>query len=214
MSAVSHALTISEPIRFQQVRDGVFSVEGTPADCVNVAVRKILAEPPDILVSGINRGANVGDDIVYSGTIAGAREASMLNIPAMAVSLARAEEKADYEEAARFTTGLARDIASRRKELGRRTFLNINVPTGKIRGVRVTKQGMRDYVESVEEPVDSGTGVYSWPKDSFDPMMKGISDLIAVRESYISVTPLQIDFTNYSALERLESWDLSWNGSS
>ena len=212
MSAASHALTISEPVRFERAAEGVFSVEGTPADCVSLAVGKLLSEPPDIVVSGINRGANVGDDITYSGTVARAREAAMLNLPTIAVSLARSEEDEDYTQAAQFATELARDVGTRRKELGRRTFLNVNVPVGKIRGVRITTQGRRDYWANVEERVEPRSRVYSWLKQGFSRDKNGMSDLIAVRGSYISVTPLQLDFTDHDALEHLESWNLTWNG--
>ncbi len=103
MSAVSHALTISAPLRFEHLEDRTFFVEGTPADCVNLAVGKLLPNPPDIVVSGINRGANVGDDIAYSGTVAGAREAAMLGVPSIAISFASKDEDADYRAAASFT---------------------------------------------------------------------------------------------------------------
>ncbi len=166
MSAVSHALTISEPLRFEHIESRTFSVEGTPADCVNLAVGKLLPKPPDVVVSGINRGANVGDDIAYSGTVAGAREAAMLGVRSLAVSLATKGEDADYGIAAAFAAEIT-DVVVKKKDWGRRTFLNVNVPNNKVRGVRVTSQGRRDYWAKVEERVDPRSRVYYWIKQGF-----------------------------------------------
>ncbi len=212
MSAVSHALTISAPLRFEHLEARTFFVEGTPADCVNLAVGKLLPHPPDIVVSGINHGANVGDDIAYSGTVAGAREAAMLGVPSIAVSLASKDEDADYSAAAGFASEIVRTMVEK-KEWNRRTFLNVNVPRGKVHGVRVTSQGRRDYWAKVEERVDPRSRVYYWIKQGFSRWEKnGMSDIHALRNHYISVTPLQFDFTNYKALDELESWDLRFNG--
>ncbi len=212
MSAVSHGLTISAPLRFEHLEARTFFVEGTPADCVNLAVGKLLPNPPDIVVSGINRGANVGDDIAYSGTVAGAREAAMLGVPSIAVSLATKDEDADYSAAAGFASEIVRTLVEK-KDWSRRTFLNVNVPKGKVRGVRVTSQGRRDYWAKVEERVDPRSRVYYWIKQGFSRWEKnGMSDIHALRSHYISVTPLQFDFTNYNALDELVSWDLRFNG--
>jgi 5'-nucleotidase len=153
MSAVSHALTIHEPLRFEHVGERSFKVEGTPADCVNLAVVKLFPKPPDVVVSGINRGANVGDDIAYSGTVAGAREAAMLGVPSMAVSLASKDPSADYSHAAAFAAQVL-PVLARQKEWSRRTFLNVNVPDAKVKGVRVTSQGRRPSWTKVEEKID------------------------------------------------------------
>lgn len=212
MSAVSHALTISEPLRFEHLEHRSFAVEGTPADCVNLAVGKLLPKPPDIVVSGINRGANVGDDIAYSGTVAGAREAAMLGVASIAVSLATREEEADYSIAARFAAELSKTVVAKGR-WARRTFLNVNVPTKKIKGVRITSQGRRDYWAKVEERVDPRSRVYYWIKQGFSRWEKnGMSDIHALRDDYISVTPLQFDFTAYAALEELQTWGLGFNG--
>lgn len=214
MSAVSHALTIHEPLRFEHVGERMFSVEGTPADCVALAVGKLFPRPPDLVVSGINRGANVGDDIAYSGTVAGAREAAMLGVPSMAISLASKNENADYGPAAAFAAQLAHIVAGK-KHWHRRTFLNVNVPNARVKGVRITSQGHRDYWAPVEEKVDPSSRVYFWLKQGFSRTEKeAVSDIRALRESYISVTPLQFDFTAYSALEELEGLDLKFNGAS
>jgi 5'-nucleotidase len=212
MSAVSHALTIHEPLRFEHVGERSFKVEGTPADCVNLAVVKLLPKPPDVVVSGINRGANVGDDIAYSGTVAGAREAVMLGVPSVAVSLASKEGGADYSNAAAFTAQLI-PLLAKMKEWSRRTFLNVNVPDSKVKGVRITSQGHRASWTKVEEKIDPASRVYYWVKHGLTKVEKEtISDISALRDSYISITPLQFDFTAYSALEELQSWDLRFNG--
>jgi 5'-nucleotidase len=213
MSAVSHALTIHEPLRFEHVAGRAFKVEGTPADCVNLAVVKLFPKPPDLVVSGINRGANVGDDIAYSGTVAGAREAAMLGVPSMAVSLASKDPEADYTQAATFAVQLAPLVAGK-KEWSRRTFLNVNVPDSKVRGVRITSQGRRGSWTKVEERVDPASRIYYWMKQGFSKGERdgAASDVSALRDSYISITPLQFDFTADSALEELLSWDVRFNG--
>jgi 5'/3'-nucleotidase len=214
MSAVSHALTIHEPLRFEHVGERMFSVEGTPADCVALAVAKLLPRPPDVVVSGINRGANVGDDIAYSGTVAGAREAAMLGVPSMAISLASKDDKASYAPAAAFAAQLA-GIVAEKKHWHRRTFLNVNVPNAKVKGVRITSQGHREQWAKVEERVDPRSRVYFWLKQGFTRAEKeGMTDVAAIRESYISITPLQFDFTAYSAIEELEALNLKFNGAS
>ncbi len=212
MSAVSHALTISAPLRFEHLEQRTFFVEGTPADCVNLALRKLLPRPPDIVVSGINRGANVGDDIAYSGTVAGARQAAMLGVPSIAVSLATREDDVDYSTAAAFAAEIV-EVVVKKKDWGRRTFLNVNVPNSKVKGVRITSQGRHDGWARVEERVEPSSRVYYWIKQGFTRWDKtGMSDIHALRDQYISVTPLQFDFTNYNALETLESWNLQFNG--
>jgi len=211
MSAVSHALTINAPVRYEPVDDNLYAVEGTPADCVNLAVGNLLPQAPDLLVSGINRGANLGDDVTYSGTVAGAMEGAMLGIPSFAVSLA-SKESLDYRPAAAFAAELAR-ILLEKKNLPRRTFLNVNVPTGTIKGIRITSQGRRDYRPELEERVDPRSRVYFWIKEGFSRWERnGVSDVTAIREGLISITPLHMDLTNYKVLDELLSWNLSWNG--
>lgn len=212
VSGISHALTISAPLRYERVEEHAFSVDGTPADCVNLAVANLLPQPPELVVSGINRGANLGDDVTYSGTVAGAMEGAILGIPSFAVSLA-SKSHDDYSVAAAFSVYLARVVEQ--KKLPRRTFLNVNVPPGEVSGVRITSQGHRDYWAKVEERVDPRSRVYFWIKQGISRWERnGISDIHAVREKLISVTPLHIDYTNYSVLDELTSWDLNINGAS
>ncbi len=210
VSGVSHALTLSEPLRYQQLEKKVFSVEGTPTDCVNLAVRNLLPHRPDLLVSGINRGANLGDDVTYSGTVAGAMEGAMLGITSFAVSLA-SKTSEEFGTASEFAVQLAQIVT--RKKLPRQTFLNVNVPTGDVEGIRITSQGSGDYRANVEERADQRSRVYFWIKQGFSRWERnGISDIAAVRENLISVTPLHVDLTNYNALDELASWGLNWNG--
>jgi 5'-nucleotidase len=211
VSGVSHALTLSAPLRYERIDEHVFSVEGTPTDCINLAVGNLLSHPPELLVSGINRGANLGDDVTYSGTVAGAMEGAIMGISSFAVSLA-SKSHDDYGQAAEFAVQLGRILLE--KKLPRRTFLNVNVPTGEIEGVRITTQGHRNYWAKVEERIDPRSRVYFWIKQGFSRWEKnGVSDINAVRENQISITPLHIDFTNYEALEELASWEIGWNGS-
>ncbi len=212
MSGVSHALTLAAPLRYERVDEHVFSVNGTPTDCVNLAVANLLSSPPQLIVSGINRGANLGDDVTYSGTVAGAMEGAILGIPSFAVSLA-SKLDGDYSIAAEFSAELAMSL--RKNKLPRRTFLNVNVPPGEVKGVRITSQGLRSYRAAVEERIDPRSRVYFWIKQGFSRWEKnGVSDIIAVRDQMISITPLHIDFTNYDALEEVASWGLTWNGAS
>lgn len=210
VSGVSHALTLSEPLRYQQLEERLFSVEGTPTDCVNLAVRNLLTYSPDLLVSGINRGANLGDDVTYSGTVAGAMEGAMLGITSFAVSLV-SKTSEEFATASEFALQLAEIIT--RKKLPRQTFLNVNVPTGDVKGIRITNQGNGDGRASAEKRVDPPSPVFFWRKQGFSRWDRnGISDIAAVRENLISVTPLHVDFTNYNALDELASWGLNWNG--
>jgi 5'-nucleotidase len=205
VSGISHALTVSEPLRYEKLEEDVFAVSGTPADCVNLAIGNLLKGRPDLVVSGINRGANVADDVTYSGTVAGAMEGAMLGITSFAVSLA-SKQSEDFATAAEFALQLAQIVSE--KKLPHRTFLNVNVPIGKVEGVRITSQGRPN-----PDPRDAGARLYSWIKQGWSGAERnGISDIAAVRESLISVTPLHVDFTNYHALDELASWGLNWNG--
>ena len=150
-SAIGHALTLRRPLRIEEVSANVFSVDGTPTDCVNLAVTTVLKSLPDLVVSGINKGYNIGDDVTYSGTVAGALEAALLGIPAMAVSLQGGlEYDFTYAAGAAFTVA----EALLRHPLAGRAFLNVNVPRGRIRGFRTAVQARRNHVTSVSARVD------------------------------------------------------------
>ena len=212
MSAVSHALTIHQSVEFEHVENRTFAVEGTPADCVSLAVNKLLTKTPDLVVSGINRGANVADDVAYSGTVGAAREAAMLGIRAIAVSLATRTDEADYSRAAAFMSEII-PVVLRKNRWGRRTFLNVNVPEAAIQGVRVTSHGRREPFGKLELNDAPHALAYPWIQQGFTRHDKGnMTDIQALREDFVSVTPLHFDFTNYNAIEELESWDLKFNG--
>ena len=214
MSAVSHALTIKRSVSYE--RNGLrgFAVEGTPADCVSLAVKQFLPATPDVVVSGINRGANLAGDIAYSGTIGGAREAAMLGSPALAVSLT-SKESQDYEPAALFATKVVQLVVQR--GMGSLQLLNINVPAGPTVGVRVTRQGR---FSDFSAPQMRRSGKRSrlsrfWGKRrDKEPSGSGgddglMSDVAAVREHFISVTPLGLDTTHYEGVEALKAWHLT-----
>jgi len=202
-SAIGHALTLRHPLRLEAIDDRVFAVEGTPTDCVNVAVTHVFKGLPALVVSGINKGWNLGDDITYSGTVAGALEGALLGIPAMAVSLRQTRGDYDFSYAARAAATLGE--AMLRRPLPPRTFLNINVPKGQPQGYRVTVQAKRNHVTSVSERHDPKGRPYYWieeGQDEWEPHDR--SDYQAVRDGYISLTPLHPDLTAHHALAAVE----------
>jgi 5'/3'-nucleotidase len=203
-SAIGHALTLRRPLRLDPVKDGVYAVDGTPTDCVNVAITQVFSgELPDLVVSGINKGYNLGDDITYSGTVAGALEGALLGIPSLAVSLRATRGEYDFSFAARAAAVLA--DAMLRSPLPPRTFLNVNVPKGQPRGYRTTVQAKRNHITSVAERQDPKGRSYFWIEEGqneWEPHDK--SDYQAVRDGYVSVTPLHPDLTAYSALKAVE----------
>ena len=201
-SAIGHALTLRRPLRVERLRPDVYEVDGTPTDCVNVALARILDAPPDLVVSGINKGYNLGDDVTYSGTVAGAMEAALLGIPGIAVSLARAVETYDFAPAAAAAAQVAERVLSR--GLSSRTFVNINVPAGQPKGFRTTIQARRNHVTVVDERLDPRGRPYYWIEEGQnDWEANDRSDYAAVKAGYVSVTPLQPDLTDYEALELL-----------
>ena len=202
-SAIGHALTLRRPLRIEQVGEGVFEVDGTPTDCVNVAVIKSYAGAlPDLVVSGINKGYNLGDDVTYSGTVAGAMEGALLGIASIAVSLERGHSQIDFAPAARAASDIAALVL--REGLPARTFLNLNVPPGEPRGFRLTVQAKRNHVTTVDERLDPRGRPYYWIEEGQnDWESHDRSDYQAVRDGVVSVTPLQPDLTDYAALGRL-----------
>jgi 5'-nucleotidase len=203
-SAIGHALTLRHPLRLETVGEHVFAVDGTPTDCVNVAITQVFQGAlPDLVVSGINKGWNLGDDITYSGTVAGALEAALLGIPSMAVSLRATRAEYDFSHAARAAASLADAII--RSPLPPRTFLNVNVPKGQPKGYRVTVQAKRNHVTSVMERHDPKGRPYYWIEEGQNEWQPhDRSDYQAVRDGYVSVTPLHPDLTAYGALKAVE----------
>jgi 5'-nucleotidase len=210
-SAVSHSLTLHRPLRIEQVGPRAFAVDGTPTDCINLAINGILLERPRLVISGINRGANLGDDITYSGTVSAAMEATLLGVPAVAVSVV-AEHEFDFAPAAAFTQRLAAAVLG--DHLPPDTLLNVNVPglpAEQIKGFALTRQGKRRYADAIVEKVDPRGKKYYWiGGGSLDFVDGEGTDFSAVRQGLISVTPLHLDLTNYGSLTRLQTLDLRW----
>jgi 5'-nucleotidase len=203
-SAIGHALTLRHPLRLETISDHVFGVDGTPTDCVNIAITQIFKGLPDLVVSGINKGWNLGDDITYSGTVAGALEGALLGAPAIAASLAATRGTYDFSYAARAAASIAEALL--RKPLPSRTFLNINVPKGTPKGYRVTVQAKRNHVTSVAERHDPKGRPYFWIEEGqneWEPHDR--SDYQAVRDGYVSVTPLHPDLTAHHSLAAVEA---------
>lgn len=208
-SAVGHALTLDHPLRAEEVKPHVFAVDGTPTDCVNLGIHGLLDESPQLVVSGINRGANLGDDITYSGTVCAALEASLMGLPAIAVSL----DASDFNpDALQIAAGFVQELALRvlDKGLPDNTFLNVNVPATRPKGVRLTIQGKRKYGEGVVCNQDPRGRKYYWIGGS-EVGFENIpgSDCNAVAEGLISVTPLKTTMTHESAHGHLSRW--SWS---
>jgi 5'-nucleotidase len=202
-SAIGHALTLRRPLRMEKLREGVYEVDGTPTDCVNLAYTQLYDTPPDLIVSGINKGYNLGDDVTYSGTVSGALEGALLGVPSIAVSLERAPGTYDFVPSARMTATLAAAVLER--GLPPRTFLSVNVPTGEPLGMRVTVQGKRNHVTVVSERTDPRGKSYYWIEEgenNWEPHDR--SDFQAVKDGYLSITPLQPDLTAYDAMAHVE----------
>jgi 5'-nucleotidase len=203
-SAIGHALTLRRPLRVEQLRDGVYEVDGTPTDCVNIALTKLYTSPPDLIVSGINKGYNLGDDVTYSGTVSGALEGALLGVPSIAVSQERTQGVYDFRHAAAAAVTIAR-LVLRGGIVGPQTFLSLNVPTGTPKGFRLTVQARRNHVTTVDERTDPRGRPYYWIEEGeneWEPHDR--SDFQAVRDGYVSVTPLQADMTDHDALAGLE----------
>jgi 5'-nucleotidase len=202
-SAVSHSLTLHSPLRAVELRPDVFAVDGTPTDCVNLALHGLLETRPDIVMSGINRGANLGDDITYSGTVSAAMEATLMGVPAVALSLTEAPfQTRNFLHAARLAADLCRYVMA--SGLPRDTFLNVNIPKGKPKGIRMTRQGKRQYQDMVVEKVDPRGKKYYWIGGAglgFED--EPGTDSQAIGRGDVSITPLHLDMTNYRSLQRL-----------
>lgn len=207
-SAIGHALTLRRPLRVQEVAPRVYEVDGTPTDCVNIGVTQIYREKPDLVLSGINKGYNLGDDVTYSGTVAGAMEGALLGIPSIAVSLERSHGTYDFGPSAAAAAAVAEAVL--RHGLAARTFLNINVPPGNPRGTRITVQARRNHVTVVDARIDPRNQPYYWIEEGqneWEPHDR--SDYQAVKDGYVSITPLQPDLTAYDLLDALEELGLT-----
>lgn len=209
-SATAHSLTLHRPLRVEKIRKNFYAVDGTPADCVHLAVNGLLSEGPRLIVSGINKGPNLGNDITYSGTVSAAFEGTLLGIPSIAVSLA-ARARFKFQPAAQFAARVAAYVMKR--GLPGDTFLNVNVPNldeEDIRSYKITRQG-RYHVHGNQavEKVDPRGRKYYWIGGGTMVFEEGgETDHDAVSKGFISITPLHIDLTSYGSIEKLKKWRL------
>jgi 5'-nucleotidase len=206
-SAIGHALTLRHPLRLERLRPSVYTVDGTPTDCVNVAIEHVLHGKPDLIASGINKGWNLGDDVTYSGTVAGALEGALLGIPSIAVSTQNKDNHFEFGPAAEAAAAVAEAVLER--GMPRFTFLNINVPFGPSRGFRATVQARRNHVTVVSRRIDPRGRPYYWIEEGEnDWQPHDRSDYQAVRDGYVSISPIEPDMTAHDALPYVEGLPL------
>ncbi|HEX9024421.1 MAG TPA: 5'/3'-nucleotidase SurE [Geobacteraceae bacterium] len=207
-SAAGHSLTLHSPLRVFELRPGFFAVDGTPTDCVNMGIHSLLPFRPELVVSGINHGPNLGDDITYSGTVAAAMEATLMGIPAIAVSLAGRDPDGHFAAAAAVSLRVARLVMDR--GLPPDTLLNVNVPDcpSEMMGPPlVTRQGKRSFVGKIVDKVDPRGRKYFWigsEEPTFDDEVG--TDFHAIHRGHVSITPLHLDLTNYESMKILADW--------
>ncbi|HEX6125553.1 MAG TPA: 5'/3'-nucleotidase SurE [Pyrinomonadaceae bacterium] len=207
MSGASHSLTLERPLRIRQIDDRHWTVDGTPTDCVTLALNRILTDGdrPNICVSGINHGANLGDDATYSGTVAGAMEATILGVPGLAFSLV-ATRTHDFTESARVAIDVTRKALA--EGIPEWTLLNVNIPKGVPKGIRVTRQGFKEAKPVISEHIDPRGKPYYWIGEMRAGFRaEGGTDFEAVDEGYVSITPMRADLTDHKALEELKAWN-------
>ncbi|MEW6057000.1 MAG: 5'/3'-nucleotidase SurE [Bdellovibrionota bacterium] len=212
-STTGHSLTIHKPLRVNRLQNGFYGVSGSPADCVYVAIREVMKGMPDLVVSGINRGGNLGQDIYYSGTVSAAREACILGLPAIAISIdvnykkRKEDREIHFETAAKSLVKFIKQYSY--KNIPKHTLLNLNVPDvplKQIRGFAAVRQGFRYYSGDVIRRIDHRGRPYFWIGGQY----KGFhnqpgTDCRVVSDKYVSVTPLKLDCTNYEFLDELET---------
>ncbi|NNE67451.1 MAG: 5'/3'-nucleotidase SurE [Pyrinomonadaceae bacterium] len=207
MSGASHSLTLARPLRIRQLDERHWTVDGTPTDCVTLALNQILNEDqrPDICATGINPGANLGDDATYSGTIAGALESTILGVPGLAFSLV-AYRNHDYIESAKVARELTKKALAEGIPTG--TLLNVNIPKGVPKGYQVTKQGFKDARPVITEHIDPRGKPYYWiGEDRSGFHAEGGTDFEAIDDGFVSVTPMRSDLTNHEVIKELKGWE-------
>ena len=212
-SGMGHAITINKPLRLEKVNliDGVeaFTTNGTPVDCVKLAVDKILHRKPDICLSGINHGANHSINVIYSGTMSAAMEASIESIPSVGFSLLDYRMTADFEPSKKIVSTIVAEIL-RHKKVDKHLLLNVNIPSipfEKIKGIRVCKQAYAKYEEKFMQRSDPHGKKYYWLTGKFVNFDKSKdTDVWALENNYVSVVPVQFDLTNYTIKKQLENW--------
>ena len=205
-SGAGHSLTLNMPVRLQQFGERRFAVTGTPTDAVNLALRKLFDTPPDLVISGINNGENLADDITYSGTISAAMEGALAGIPAIALSQALRDRGHGFAAAESWAVKVIRPLMA--MPMAKRTLINVNFPPlapEQVRGIRIARQGFHDYARgSVIEGTDPRGRSYFWfGLEDVEHTLDHGTDLEAVNDGYISVTPLQVDLTDYAAIGQL-----------
>lgn len=209
-SAVSHSLTMDRPLTVKKLEENIYALNGTPADCVTVALEKILPAKPSLVISGINAGANLGHDISYSGTVSAAKEGTIRQVPSMALSMA-GEAPFSYETAVECALKIAKTILA--EKLPTDCYLNINVPNkrpSEIAGIKITRQGCRVYENALQDVADPWNRPCFWigggqPSKDREPG----TDSYEIEKNFISVTPIHLDLTDYSALTFLQA---TWAG--
>ncbi len=208
-SATSHSLTFRVPLRAEQLDENIIAVNGTPTDSVMLAVRALLDRKPDIIVSGINRGPNLADDVTYSGTVAAAMEGTLLGITSIAISLVTFDHKADYRPVTKFAAQLVRQVID--EGLPPNVFLNVNfpsIPESEIRGVRITRLGKRTYKDAIVRKEDPHGKAYFWLAGT--PVHEDVgtdTDTYAVDNNFISITPIHLDLTHYETISHIRNWE-------
>ncbi len=209
-SAAGHSLTLHRPLKVSEIRERVYSINGTPTDCVTVAINKVLPERPSLIVSGINRGANLGDDITYSGTVSAAIEGTMFGIPSVAFSLPAAKQY-HFDTASAVAYNIASYVL--KHSLPYDTLLNVNVPNiekENIKGIRFTRQGKRIYDGAIQETYDPWGEKHFWIGGGKPYWERGEdTDIETLEANYVSVTPIHLDLTNYDALSFFKK---NWRG--
>ncbi|HXZ13446.1 MAG TPA: 5'/3'-nucleotidase SurE [Candidatus Sulfotelmatobacter sp.] len=204
-SAAAQSLTLRQPIYYEQVAEREYAVDGTPADAMILAFHTLLGEKPDLVISGINRGGNMGENVYYSGTVGAAMEAAINHVPAIAVSVALRGKEYDFEPAARFTRSLAPLIMKEGLPPG--VILNVNVPQPWTGSVRFTRQSSKITRNLLKPGTDPRGRNYFWLHEQ--QLVEGIepdTDIAAVRDGAISITPLELDHTHAASLNHLSHW--------
>ncbi len=198
-SAISHALTMNRPLRLIKIDEDVYTLDGTPTDCVSISLGKVLDRAPDLLVSGINSGPNIGDDITYSGTVSAAIEGTMYAVPSMAVSMA-GEQPLNYGKADSLIKELAQRVIAH--GLPANTLMNVNIPAAaELHGVKITRQGRRIWKQAVQEVKDPRGRVYYWIGGGTPLLDSGKdTDVQALGEGYVSISPIHLDLTNHEGI--------------
>ncbi len=204
MSATSQSISVHSPLRVHKLDEHRMAVTGTPADTVILALYKLLPQKPDLVISGINPGGNLGENVIYSGTVAAAMEATLHGVPAFAISLAT-RKYLDFSAAALFAGQLARVILE--KGLPSGVMLNVNVPRGEVRGARITRQSQKISQNVVHEKTDPRGRPYFWLDETARiESAENDSDYAAIRAHEISITPLQVNRTDYTSLPQFSEW--------